>query len=140
VLPYEAVDIRQNYRMMWLTTTVTATALALFNPYAPAVLLYDFYLLFKATQIMNQTCNMIVLDETKRHVHLNKLNFLGYYREQKQRRVSLRDVKYMGLYENTAITHNNYGLLPSISRYFNYVQEKKEADKKEVALDDKQVK
>ena len=121
VLPYEAVDIRRNYRMMWFTTGVTAAVLAVFNPLLPAILAYDFFLLFKATQIMNQTCNLIVLEETKRHVRLNKLNFLGYYKEMKPKRLSLRDIKYMGLYENNAITHDNYGLLPSISQYLNYV-------------------
>lgn len=69
---------------------------------------------------MNQTCNMIILEETKRHVLLNKLNFLGYQKEISGARVSLRDIKYMGLYENTSITQNNYGLLPSISRYLAY--------------------
>lgn len=68
MLPYEAVDIRRNYRMMWFTTSVSALFLGLFNPYAPLVLMYDFYLLVRATQVMNQTCNLIILEETKRHV------------------------------------------------------------------------
>jgi len=65
---------------------------------------------------MNQTANTIVLDESKRHVLLNKLNFLGYETAPKTERISLRDIKYMGEFENRSITMDNYGLLPSFSK------------------------
>lgn len=51
--PYPAVDIRNNYRMMWLTTTIAAGALGMVHPALPLLLSYDFFLLFRATQIMN---------------------------------------------------------------------------------------
>jgi len=63
---------------MWFTTGVAAGFLGLIHPALPLLLSYDFYLLFKSTQTMNQTTNMIVLDRTKAHIFLNKLNFLGY--------------------------------------------------------------
>ena len=77
-LPYDAIDIRGNYRMMWATTTIAAVFLGLIHPGLSLLLAYDYYLLLRGTAIMNQTCNMVVLDRTKRHVFLSKLNFLGY--------------------------------------------------------------
>ena len=44
-----------------------------------------------------------MLDESKRHVLLNKLNFLGYETAPKTERLSLREIKYMGEFENRAI-------------------------------------
>jgi hypothetical protein len=78
MLPYDAVDIRFNYKMMCFTTGVAALGLALVHPVLPLLLTYDLFLLLKALQIMNQTTNLIILDKSKRHVFLNKLNFLGY--------------------------------------------------------------
>lgn len=57
-----------------------------------------------------------MLDESKRHVLLNKLNFLGYETAPKTERLSLREIKYMGEFENRAITMDNYGVLPSFSK------------------------
>lgn len=116
MLPYHAIDLRYNYRMMWLTTGISAFCLGMVNIYLPLVLSYDFFLLFRATQIMNQTANTIVLDETKRYVYLNKLNFLGYETAPNTQRISLKDIKYMGEFENRAITMDNHGILPSFSK------------------------
>lgn len=104
--------------MMWFTTTLAACALGMVNVYLPLLLTYDFYLLLRATQIMNQTTKLIALDESKRHVLLNKLNFLGYETEPDTKRISLREIKYMGHFENHSITQNNYGILPSFSKFF----------------------
>jgi len=49
LLPYEVLDIRFNYRMMWFTTGFAAAALGMIHPALPTVLLYDFYLLLRAT-------------------------------------------------------------------------------------------
>jgi hypothetical protein len=49
---------------------------------------------------MNQTTSMIVLEESKRHVLLNKLNFLGYETAPNAKRINLKDIRYMGLFEN----------------------------------------
>lgn len=128
MLPYHAIDLRYNYRMMWFTTTVSAVCLGLVNPWLPILLTYDYYLLLKATQIMNQTANTIVLDESKRHVLLNKLNFLGYETAPKTERLSLRDIKYMGEFENRAITMDNYGILPTFSKLMKNSQKDHEED------------
>ena len=66
---------------------------------------------------------MIALDESKRHVLLNKLNFLGYETEPDTKRISLREIKYMGHFENHSITQNNYGILPSFSKFFGKEKE-----------------
>lgn len=47
---------------------------------------------------------------------LNKLNFLGYETAPTGIRISLREIKYMGLFENQSITQNNYGILPSFAK------------------------
>ena len=57
-LPYSAVDIRGNYRMMWVTTTVAATFLGLIHPALALLMSYDYYLLIRGTAVMNKTCNM----------------------------------------------------------------------------------
>ena len=64
-----------------------------------------------------------MLDESKRHVLLNKLNFLGYETEPDTKRISLREIKYMGHFENHSITQNNYGNLPSFSKFFGKEKE-----------------
>ena len=114
-LPYDAVDIRGNYRMMWLTTTMAAGFLGAMHPALALLMSYDYYLLLRGTAIMNQTCNIVVLDKTKRHVFLSKLNFLGYERKPVPVRISLANIRYLGEYENTFITMDNYGLFPSVA-------------------------
>ena len=66
---------------------------------------------------MNKTCNLVILDRTKRHVLLSKLNFLGFERKPSPKRIDLANIRYLGEYENTFITFDNYGLLPSVARY-----------------------
>ena len=114
-LPYRTIDIRGNYRMMWFTTSVAATFLGLIYPPLALLMSYDYYLLLRGTAVMNQTCNLIVLDKTKRHVLLSKLNFLGYETKPKTRRISLANIRYIGEFENTFITMDNYGLIPSVA-------------------------
>lgn len=72
---------------------------------------------------------MVVLDKTKRHVFLSKLNFLGYERKPRPRRISLADVSYIGEYENTFITMNNFGLLPSVAQHLNKAMTDEESTK-----------
>jgi len=114
-LPYRAADIRGNYRMMWVTTSVAATFLGMIHPALSLLMLYDYYLLIRGTAVMNQTCNMVLLDKTKRHVYLSKLNFLGYERKPKPTRIELKNIRFIGDYENTFVTMDNFGLLPSIA-------------------------
>lgn len=65
-----------------------------------------------------------MLDASKRYIYLNKLNFLGFETAPNRRRVSLREIRYMGEYENTAITNNNFGVLPSFAKYFEHSKKK----------------
>ena len=58
---------------------------------------------------------MVLLDKTKRHVMLSKLNFLGYERKPKPVRIELKNIRFIGDYENTFVTMDNFGLLPSIA-------------------------
>lgn len=104
---------------MWATTTIAATFLGLMHPALALLMSYDYYLLIRGTAVMNKTCNVIVLDKTKRHVYLSKLNFLGYERKPKPRRISLANIRYIGDYENNYVTMDNFGLLPSIAQYIN---------------------
>ena len=73
---------------------------------------------------MNQTTNLIVLDRSKRSVLLNKLNFLGYEKKLNPKRIDLANIAYMGEYENTSVTLDNFGLLPSVSKYLAKEDEK----------------
>ena len=52
-LPFQAVEIRFNYRMMWFTTGLAGFCLGMVNPFLPVLLTYDLYLLLRATQVMN---------------------------------------------------------------------------------------
>ncbi len=61
-----------------------------------------------------------MLDQTKRHIYINRLNFLGYMKHFEEKRISLRTVKYVGEYRNEFVTLDNKGLLPSISRLMNF--------------------
>jgi len=63
---------------MWFTTLFATGALAMIHPALPIVLTYDYFLLLSATKVLNRTANWVVLDSTKRHLNLNKLNFLGF--------------------------------------------------------------
>lgn len=105
--------------MMCISTSATGVFLSLINPYLVGLLLYDFFLLVNAFKVLNQTTEFIFLCSSKRHINLNRLNFLGYLREPKQERISLREITYIGEYENKALTFKNYGLLPSIARLIN---------------------
>jgi hypothetical protein len=63
---------------------------------------------------------MMGLDNSKRHIFMNRFNFLGYHTEFTKTRVSLIKVRFMGEYVNKYVTLDNRGLLPSMSRIMNY--------------------
>jgi hypothetical protein len=118
-LPYDPLTLRQNYRMMLITTGATGLMLGLVNPWLVGLLAYDAFLIANAFKVLNQTTEFINLCSSKRHIYLNRLNFLGYLREPKTERISLREIKYIGEYENRALNMKNFGLLPSIARLVN---------------------
>jgi len=126
--PYQARDIRSNYRSMWFTTLFTTGMLAFIHPALPLVLAYDYWLLLGATKVLNRTATLIMLDVTKRHLMLNKLNFLGYYREENRRKVNLSKIKYIGEFQNTYITMRHMGLLPSMQRMFRRDKDESKED------------
>jgi len=45
------------------------------------------------------------------------------------KRVPLKNIKFLGEFENTAITMDNYGLLPSMARYLKRSEKEEIADK-----------
>ena len=104
---------------MFVTTAVTGGFLAAINPMLTLLLSYDVFLLLNAFRVLNQTTEFIRLCSSKRHIYLNKLNFLGYHKEPKPDRISLQDIIYIGEYENKSLTLKNFGLLPSIARLMN---------------------
>ena len=127
-LPYDPLTLRQNYRMMLISTGVTGFFFFMVNPMLPLVLTYDVFLLMNAFRVLNQVTEYINLCSSKRHIFLNKLNFLGYLREPKRERISLQDIKYIGEYRNKSLTLTNYGLLPSLARLLNYKSETEPGD------------
>lgn len=58
----------------------------------------------------------MILDNSKRHIYINRLNFLGYQTKFEERKISLRNVKFLGIYKNNFINLDHKGLLPSISK------------------------
>ena len=106
--------------MMLISTGVTGFFFFMVNPMLPLVLTYDVFLLMNAFRVLNQVTEYKNLCSSKRHIFLNKLNFLGYLREPKRERISLQDIKYIGEYQNKSLTLTNYGLLPSLARLLNY--------------------
>jgi len=102
--------------------------LAFIHPALPLVLAYDYWLLLGATKVLNRTATLIMLDVTKRHLMLNKLNFLGYYREESRRKVNLSKIKYIGEFQNTYITMRHMGLLPSMQRMFRRDKDESKED------------
>ena len=67
----------------------------------------------------------MILDQSKRYVYLNRLNFLGYQKAFEERKYSLRSIRFLGDYTNEFVTLDNRGLLPSISRMLNFGGKKK---------------
>ena len=104
------------------------------NPFLPLLLAFDYYRLLGFTKVLNQTTFVLVLDQSKRHIYLNRLNFLGYMKKFEEKRISLRSLKFMGEYRNEFVTLDNKGLLPSISRLMNFGGT---AKRKEVDLNEK---
>ena len=117
---YEPKELRFHFAVSVATTAIATVGLALMNPFLPILLAYDYYLLLGFTKVLNQTTFVLVLDESKRHIYLNRLNFLGYQKHFEEKRISLRGVRFLGEYRNEYVTLDNKGLLPSISRLMNF--------------------
>lgn len=114
-LAYNFKYLRANFRNMIVSTVLTGGVLAAIHPALPLVLSYDAYLILKSLQVMNQTCEIVMLHNNKREVILKRLNFLGFQREAKTQ-VKLSDIRFLGKVENTSVLLDNYGLLPSLGR------------------------
>ena len=122
---YEPSNLLFHFGVSLATTAIATTALALVNPWLTLLMAYDYYLLLGFTKVLNQTTFVLILDQSKRHIYLNRLNFIGFMKKFEERKYSLRTVRYMGEYRNEYITLDNRGLLPSISRLLNFGKEKK---------------
>jgi len=62
-----------------------------------------------------------MLEPTKKHINLNKLNLFGYQTAKNQNRIGLGQIKFMGLYENKYIQFDQgFGMLPSIAKLINW--------------------
>lgn len=97
---------------------IATAALALINPYLTVLMAYDYYLLLGYSRVLNQTTFVMALDQNKRQIYLNRLNFLGYHtRFEDSKKYSLRQVRYIGEYVNEFVTMESKGLLPSIGRF-----------------------
>jgi hypothetical protein len=125
---YDPKNLRFHFGISLGTTLLATAALALVHPLMPALLLFDYYHLFGYAKVLNQTTFLLVLDQGKRHIYLNRLNFLGYMTKFEERRISLRDIRFMGEYTNKYVTLDNKGLLPSMSRLMNFGRTKKTTD------------
>ena len=117
---YDPKDLRFHFGVSVATTLLATLGLALVNPLMPLLLCYDYYSLFGYAKVLNQTTFMLVLDQGKRHIYLNRLNFLGYMTKFEERRIPLRNIRFMGEYVNKYVTLDNKGLLPSMSSLMNF--------------------
>ncbi len=100
---------------------IATAALALVNPYLSLLMAYDYFLLLGYAKVLNQTTFVLALDQNKREIYINRLNFLGYHTKfEEHKKYRLRPVKYVGEYVNEYVTIDNKGLLPSISRMMNF--------------------
>jgi hypothetical protein len=116
---YDPKHLRFHFALSLGITSIASVALALVHPFLPLLLAYDYYLLLGFTKVLNQTTFVLVLDQGKRHVYLNRLNSLGYMKKFEEKKISLRSIKYIGEYRNEYVTLDHKGLLPSISRLMN---------------------
>jgi hypothetical protein len=55
---------------------------------------------------------------------------LGYHTAISTKRIKLKDVKYMGVFENSTVTKENFGLLPSIAKFYSMKQKEIPKDEK----------
>jgi hypothetical protein len=119
--------LRFNYLLSILSTAVMAGSLALIHPLLSSVALYDAYLLVRYSFILNSTVYYMSLRDTKRHVTIGTLNFLGYFAEfswDKRERIPLKNIRYVGKYENEFLNLEITGIPPSLSRLM-YLKEKR---------------
>lgn len=79
---YDFKSVRFGFYASTLSTVLATAALGLVHPMLCGLMLYDFYLL-AAFQVafLNRTINSIILERDKRRIVVNKMNFLGYFRE-----------------------------------------------------------
>ena len=96
-------------------TTLATVGLSFIHPLLPAIMLYDYYQLFKYSLLLNGTVIRIKISKTKQKIFIERLNFLGYWKKPKNKWSFIRNCKYIGKIENKSVNPNEIGLLPSIS-------------------------
>ena len=117
---YDPKDLRFHFYTSIGITGIAAIALSMVHPALSLLLAYDVYHLLGYTKVLNQTTFVLALDQGKRHIYLNRLNFLGFNKAFEEKKFSLRTVRFIGEYTNEFINLDNKGLLPSISRMINF--------------------
>lgn len=118
---YEPAELRFNFLLSTFSTVVLAGSLAVIHPALALLSIYDFFLLTKYSLILNSTVYFLTLRENKKQLTIGTLNFLGflvkYSLAENRERVNLKDIKYVGRYENTFLNLEITGLPPSFSRF-----------------------
>jgi len=113
---YDLSQVRSNFFASTFSTVFSTMILGAINPMLMPLMIYDYYLLAAfSTMICRQSVHQMVLHESKYHVQLNRVNFLGFETENSSR-VKIRDIKYMGEVTNTYMSFENSGLPPSINK------------------------
>lgn len=117
---YEPQELRFNFLLSIFSTSVLGAALFAINPLLTLLTTYDAYLLTRYAFILNSTVFYLALHESKKHLTIGTLNFLGYVthvdHRDKFERIALKEVKYTGQYENTFLNLEVTGLPPSWNR------------------------
>jgi len=118
---YEPGELRFNYLLSTFSTVILAGSLAVIHPFLALLTTYDFFLLTKYSLILNSTVYHMSLRENKRQVTIGTLNFLGFLIKfdlaDRRERINLKDIKYIGTFENTFLNLEITGLPPSFSRF-----------------------
>lgn len=133
---YEPGELRFNFLLSTFSTLILAGSLAVIHPAFALLTVYDFFLLTKYSLILNSTVYHMTLRENKRQVTIGTLNFLGFLIKfdlaEKRERISLKDIKYIGKFENTFLNLEITGLPPSFSRFRMKKEIKQKLEKEKV--------
>lgn len=72
--------------------------------------------------LMNSTVEFMILQDNKSKVHINKFNFMGFLTKfGPGRQFPIKELRYIGEYQNNFIRASDYGFFPSffkLKRYF----------------------
>lgn len=116
VNPYRVGTLRIGLLSAVATTAVLTGFLAILHPVFALATVYDWFLLGRAMMQLNQTVQVLMLDANKTEIIVNKLNFLGLFRQARYDAKSLREIRYLGIRENNTILFGELGFPPTLLR------------------------